>query len=90
MDGFRGGDPRRRSLPQEVPETERTDHPRACDRGLGFDRGDGAAPALRHAPARATTRVVLVAGADASGVARRIAPHFVNAKIMAHPAAKPE
>lgn len=39
---------------------------------------------------RATTRVALVAGADASGVARRIAPYFVNAKIMAHPAANPE
>jgi hypothetical protein len=37
---------------------------------------------------RALTRIALVSDADASGVARRIAPHFVNAKIKLYPAAK--
>lgn len=39
---------------------------------------------------RAITRIALVTDADASGVAQRIAPHFVNAKIKTYPAAKLE
>lgn len=39
---------------------------------------------------RAITRIALVTDADASGVVRRIAPHFVNAKIKIYPAAKLE
>ena len=39
---------------------------------------------------RAITRIALVTDADAAGVARRIAPHFVNAKIKVYPDAKLE
>lgn len=50
------------------------------------------APHLRFAMDhhRAITRIALVTDADASGVARRIAPHFVNAKIKIYPSAKLE
>jgi hypothetical protein len=37
---------------------------------------------------RAITRIALVTDADAAGVVRRIAPHFVNAKIKIYPRAK--
>lgn len=36
---------------------------------------------------RAITRIALVTDADASAVAGRIAPHFVNAKIKIYPGA---
>lgn len=39
---------------------------------------------------RAITRIALVTDANALGVVRRIAPHFVNAKIKIYPAAKLE
>jgi hypothetical protein len=50
------------------------------------------APRLRFAmdQHRAITRIALVTDADASGVVRRIALHFVNAKIKIYPAAKLE
>lgn len=48
------------------------------------------APHLRFAMDRhrAVTRIALVTDADAADVARRIAPHFVNAKIKLYPAAR--
>ncbi len=64
---------------------------RAPGRG-DWDAFAALAPHLRFAldQHRAITRIALVTDADASGVAPRIAPHFVNAKIKTYPAARLE